>query len=53
MPQPESYSLRQKFIQAIKLDGLKIIEARGYSSTLVALAFARQALSDKIKQETF
>ena len=27
MPQPESYDLRQKVIQAIKLDGLKIIEA--------------------------
>jgi hypothetical protein len=26
-PQPESYDLRQKVIQAIKLDGLKIIEA--------------------------
>ena len=43
MPQPESYDVRQKVIQAIKLDGLKIIEARGYCSTLVALAFARQA----------
>ena len=27
MPQPYSYDLRQKVIQAIKLDGLKIIEA--------------------------
>ena len=27
MLQPESYDLRQKVIQAIKLDGLKIIEA--------------------------
>jgi hypothetical protein len=33
MLQPESYDLRQKVIQAIKLDGLKIIEARGYCST--------------------
>jgi transposase len=27
MPQPYSYDLRQKVIQSIKLDGLKIIEA--------------------------
>jgi transposase len=27
MPQPYSYDLRQKVIQAIKLDGLKIIAA--------------------------
>jgi transposase len=27
MPQPYSYDLRQKVIQAIQLDGLKIIEA--------------------------
>ena len=27
MPQPYSYDLRQKVIQAIKLDGLKISEA--------------------------
>jgi transposase len=27
MPQPYSYDLRQKVIQAIKLEGLKIIEA--------------------------
>jgi transposase len=27
MPQPYSYDLRQEVIQAIKLDGLKIIEA--------------------------
>jgi hypothetical protein len=39
MPQPYSYDLRQKVIQAIKLDGLKIMEARGYSSTLVATPF--------------
>jgi transposase len=35
MPQPYSYDLGKKVIQAIKLDGLKIIEARGYCSTLV------------------
>jgi transposase len=52
MPQPYSYDLRQKVIQAIKLDGLKIIEASllfNISRNTITLWL----ISDKIKQETF
>jgi hypothetical protein len=45
MPQPYSYDLRQKVIQAIKLDGLKIIEASqlfNISRSCVALWLKRQ-----------
>jgi transposase len=39
MAKPYSDDFRQKVMQAIELDGLKKSEARGYCSTLVALAF--------------
>jgi len=45
MPQPYSYDLRQKVIQAIKLEGLKIIEASqlfNISRNTIALWLKRQ-----------
>ena len=45
MHQPYSYDLRQKVIQAIKLDGLKIIEASqllNISRNTIALWLKRQ-----------
>jgi transposase len=46
MPQPYSYDLRQKVIQAIKLDGLKISEASqlfNISRNTMSLWLSRQA----------
>ena len=46
MSKPYSYDLRQKVIQAIKLDGLKISEASvlfSISRNTIALWFSRQA----------
>jgi transposase len=46
MPQPYSYDLRQKVIQAIKLDGLKISEASllfNISRNTISLWLSRQA----------
>lgn len=46
MPQPYSYDLRQKVIQAIQLDGLKIIEASilfDISRNTIRLWLKRQA----------
>jgi transposase len=42
MPQPYSYDLRQKVIQAIKLDGLKIIEA----SQLFNISRSRSSMAE-------
>ncbi len=52
MPQPYSYDLRQKVIQAIQLDGLKIIEASIWFDRASQHDRA-MALSDKPKQGTF
>lgn len=45
MPKPYSYELRQKFIPAIKLDGLKIDEASilfNISCNMISLWLKRQ-----------
>lgn len=52
MPKPYSYDLRQKVIQAIKLDGLKIIEASimfNISRSTISLWLKRQAKTADFK----